>query len=1156
MGRRIISTFIALNFILIVLLTNINVAFSQTPQDTINNAAQILKTKGVLSGDSKGNLNLDKPLKRSEISKIMVAVLGKSSLADTLKNTGKSSFKDIKSTHWALGYIEAAKMLNIINGFTDGTFKPEDYLKTEQLVSIIVRALGYKDSDLIGKWPLNYINKGYDLGLYKGIEETIDVGANVTRGQTAAMIYNAFYAKEYEDENPISIQNPSSTEVVIKFDKDVKGLDKSNFTIDNNLTVFDANYQDNNKSIVVLKTSEQTANIVYKLSYKGKQTKLTFIGKESPFDIYGSISSDSLKRINVSFTKPINKTSIDSDSVKIFINDNEDITCKRALSQDGKMLTLVLTNKANQSDNIKIMLNNIKSTDGKTLTTQRTFTLMDTVQPKVIEVKVINSKKLRIYFNEPMQVNTNGYYKISDRNNISAEIKIDSQYVYSKITSVDEENAIDIENYSVLADGSHTLEITEAKDYANYRMIDYKTTITTVLDKNPPKAIGTEIVSNNKVRITFDEEINSINGIPEGEFEILQAGDNTNLATNATKALYNEKTIEVTFVQGNKFDVRSIAGVDIKYRNVRDLIGNINTNWQVISTKAQDDTTKPQVKYVEVLEGNTLKVVFSKAVDAKDKNLLFKLYKEDALNVVENAAKSIVSIDGNYPSDTYLVEFDSLSNINSGRFVLKISGLKDTSIRENIIDDYQTVIVAKDSQPPLIVGAISKYDSQSDSDRIEVVFSEPMDTTLLQSLSSYFVGNGSATVPLSTVKGAKVETISANQQKIVLLVPKADDTTPNKWSQTGGIVDKIAAPTLKDKAGNILANATISTPYTITANYQTMTPADIEVKAIDKNTIIIKALNGKAFSQVNPNGIMFRNAYANTELNNNADNDKIVNLNISYAELSQDKTQITLKTINSLTSDAKADSNDSGVDPEPLKFYLLEGALKDQFEQNISIPPTLDVNFYPSIRLLDGISANQKDISVGTDASSDTIIISFDENVTLIDGITNTVLAAGIDIKDGNLTLIPELDYTAYIQNGNIFIKVIKPNVVDKTLTIEIKRPDLIVDSSGNPVIPSKATQVAHVTERIKPVANAEFYSNDLKKVKITFSEPMDANTLIKNNFSCVAGGNIVNFVKSSDNRWVEITFTNNLNAGAVILLNQNIKDLAGNSISNTSITK
>lgn len=51
-------------------------------------------------------------------------------------------FKDIKN-HWAENQITRLSNLNIVNGFPDGTFRPEEIVTREQFITLIVKTMGY-----------------------------------------------------------------------------------------------------------------------------------------------------------------------------------------------------------------------------------------------------------------------------------------------------------------------------------------------------------------------------------------------------------------------------------------------------------------------------------------------------------------------------------------------------------------------------------------------------------------------------------------------------------------------------------------------------------------------------------------------------------------------------------------------------------------------------------------------------------------------------------------------------------------------------------------------------------------------------------------------------------------------------------------------------
>lgn len=65
-------------------------------------------------------------------------------LSDTVEALeGKTVFSDVDESHWASGYINAAVQSKIIAGYPDGTFKPEKEVSYAEAVTMVIRALGY-----------------------------------------------------------------------------------------------------------------------------------------------------------------------------------------------------------------------------------------------------------------------------------------------------------------------------------------------------------------------------------------------------------------------------------------------------------------------------------------------------------------------------------------------------------------------------------------------------------------------------------------------------------------------------------------------------------------------------------------------------------------------------------------------------------------------------------------------------------------------------------------------------------------------------------------------------------------------------------------------------------------------------------------------------
>lgn len=99
--------------------------------------------------------------------------------------TSKTLFDDVSPKHWAGGYISTAYGLGIINGYGDGKFGPEDTVTYEQAVKMVVCALGYEPMAANkGGWPAGYTSVAASIGLTKGMSSS-------ARGDIAVLMYNA-----------------------------------------------------------------------------------------------------------------------------------------------------------------------------------------------------------------------------------------------------------------------------------------------------------------------------------------------------------------------------------------------------------------------------------------------------------------------------------------------------------------------------------------------------------------------------------------------------------------------------------------------------------------------------------------------------------------------------------------------------------------------------------------------------------------------------------------------------------------------------------------------------------------------------------------------------------------------------------------------------
>ena len=105
-----------------------------------NNAVSTLSRMGVIGGYADGTFRPDAPISRAEFAKIAVSFT---------QNNGSAVynyFTDVKTTDWFATYVTAAKDAGLIEGYSDGSFKPESKITRAEACAIVNRTLGRKPS--------------------------------------------------------------------------------------------------------------------------------------------------------------------------------------------------------------------------------------------------------------------------------------------------------------------------------------------------------------------------------------------------------------------------------------------------------------------------------------------------------------------------------------------------------------------------------------------------------------------------------------------------------------------------------------------------------------------------------------------------------------------------------------------------------------------------------------------------------------------------------------------------------------------------------------------------------------------------------------------------------------------------------------------------
>lgn len=208
-----------------------------------DNKIQYVIDKKLVEGYEDGSYGLDKNIKRSEITRLLVLANGQEDLAKRLQGSMKI-YNDVDVKHWANGVISVgttspsdANGLPMLAGYPDHSFKPEKdvtYAELAKMLVVLVKEDLTKDMHDHAIWATDWMRWAALLGITDDVTiENSDKAAN--RADAFTMVYNALYAmKEFKrvpaNETRGIVSNLTSGKLTLNQD-DKKVYDITNATV-------------------------------------------------------------------------------------------------------------------------------------------------------------------------------------------------------------------------------------------------------------------------------------------------------------------------------------------------------------------------------------------------------------------------------------------------------------------------------------------------------------------------------------------------------------------------------------------------------------------------------------------------------------------------------------------------------------------------------------------------------------------------------------------------------------------------------------------------------------------------------------------------------------------------------------------------------------
>lgn len=219
--------------LLVGLLPAVNAAYTDVnTYDNCYYSALRLQDMGIMDGCGDGTFNAQSNITRAEFTKIIVYMMDKD--GEALALSSSPAFGDVPHENWASPYINYAVIKDILSGYSDGRFCPDKNISYQEVLTVLLRTIGYKESDVGYFWPNNYIDAAKSLGISAGFNYAPDEA--ITRGDAAILTDRTMFAK------PAASLNGAAGKDTF--------LETLGYTVLKDALVIDSDEQNNNISIL------------------------------------------------------------------------------------------------------------------------------------------------------------------------------------------------------------------------------------------------------------------------------------------------------------------------------------------------------------------------------------------------------------------------------------------------------------------------------------------------------------------------------------------------------------------------------------------------------------------------------------------------------------------------------------------------------------------------------------------------------------------------------------------------------------------------------------------------------------------------------------------------------------------------------------------
>ncbi|MNW31566.1 Endo-1,4-beta-xylanase A precursor [compost metagenome] len=186
------------------------VTFADTVNHWAENAISDMGSRMIVTGVAPDKFEPTRYITRAEFAAMVVRALG------LTPGKGDTTFTDVQASQWFAGYVQTAREYQLIEGYEDGRFAPQDHITREQAMTIISKAMiltgiqttaskkqieaelaSFEDQSSIAGYARAHIAANLSHNIAKGRSaSTLAPKGQITRAEVAQLLQNLLQKSE------------------------------------------------------------------------------------------------------------------------------------------------------------------------------------------------------------------------------------------------------------------------------------------------------------------------------------------------------------------------------------------------------------------------------------------------------------------------------------------------------------------------------------------------------------------------------------------------------------------------------------------------------------------------------------------------------------------------------------------------------------------------------------------------------------------------------------------------------------------------------------------------------------------------------------------------------------------------------------------------